>query len=265
MKMNTMKNLLLIVPTFLVVGFVVGTVNVPAFANAQESAEVVQGEETVVEPAGGEDELTAEERQVRLDSEARQAMLAGIATQLAEVEREALRLSLLVMRLELEEQALALEQQLQQALAQGGADVATAMPVPGSNVPEMVVEETAVAEEAGLSQFGEAPAEQADLGVEESVNAFASEEEVQGEEEEGKGFLAGFGPLSNLGAPELAALAILVFLVAFTLLRRLRRGRKVRPSSMQSVLPSAQQPLAQSPQGILQEGREDLKEKIAWE
>ncbi|MBI2098286.1 MAG: hypothetical protein HYT49_01320 [Candidatus Wildermuthbacteria bacterium] len=261
-----MKKILLIVPTLLVFGLALAIVSASAPANAQESVGVVQDEEAVVEAAGGEDELTAEERQ---------AMLAEITTQLEEVEREALRLSLLVMRLELEEQALALEQQLQQALTQGGTGVAAAMPVPGSNVPEMVVEETAVAEEAGPAQFSEVPAEQADLGVEESVNAFAAEEEVsadanalagrQGEEEEeGKGFLAGFGPLSNLGAPEVAALAILVFLVAFTLLRRLRRGRTVRPSSPQNILPASQH-LPQSPQGMLQEGREDLKEKIAWE
>jgi len=253
-----MKKILRVVPILLVFGLVLTAVSAPVLANAQEPAAV-----------------TPEERQARLDSEARQAMLAEIATQLEEAKQEALRLSLLVMKLELEQQALALEQQLQQVLTQGGTGIAITMPVPGSNAPEMVVEEPAAGGQASPAQFSEAPAGPADLGVEEDVNVFVSEEGVPAdanalagrqseEEEEGRGFFARFGPLGNIGAPELAALAILIFLVAFTLMRRLRRARTVRSSSVQSA-PLSSQPLPQSQQGMLQEGREDLKEKIAWE
>ena len=253
---------LFIVPialVFFVTAFVAG---VPAFADAQ--AENMEGGAEEM----AEDGLTDEERQ---------ALLTEMGQQLEEMKRELVRISLVVATLELKQQAFALEQQLQQRLAQQGVGVE--MPVAGTQTPEIGVAEVAPG--------GEPPAQPAPVSQEEEPGPPAGgEEAVATEDEEEQGFLAALGPFGNLRAPELIALAILVFLVVFMLRRRMREG-KGRSGTPAKTAPSAPRPFspqnsgqapAPSPsggfsqsqssppqQGVLQQQRDELKERVAWE
>lgn len=214
--------------------------------------------EVVVGQVGGGQENGAMMQTAELTEEERLALLADIAWQLEEAEQELLRLSLILAKMALEEQVLALEQQLQEQLAVEAQEVSV------ENPPLAGAEELVQGSESDLK--------------EESVSVVAFEQEegppVDGEEEseDERGFLAALGPLGNLGTPELSALGILVFLAAFILIRRVR-ARKERSGFVKSAppavpqvpssQPSVQQP--QSQQGTLQERREDLKDRVAWE
>ena len=207
-----------------------------------------------------------------LTEEERQTLLAEISRQLEELEQELFRISLALIKIELEQQALALEQELQQRLAQREVDAS--MPVPGASVPEMIVEEPAESLAAQDTQASLPPATtSSDVGGGGEEGILALEEEAGvAEEDEQEGFLAALGPLGNLGTPELSALGILAFLAAFILIRSVRTRkahsgfvRSASPVALQvpSPQPSNQQP--QSQQGTLQERKEDLKERVAWE
>ena len=210
------------------------------------------------------DEEVVTDRTINELSEEEQVLLAEISQQLGRVEQELLRLSLVLAKRALEEKTLALEQQLQARLVAGASGVA-------ADEGLAAVEESTQSVATSETLAGEELEEES--GV--AAVTIEDEEEAVGEEEneDERGFLAAFGPFGNLGTPELAALGILAFLVIFILIRRVR-SRKEAPSGFArgstpatpqiSPLPtSVQQP--PSPQGMLQEGKEDLKERVAWE
>lgn len=222
-----------------------GALAVPVYASAQETVAMVEG--TAISHA-----LTDEERQARL---------AEILTELEEVERELLLLSLAVQKLVLEEQALALEQQLQQELAQQ-QESPVAMPDSSPEVPETVVAQDEGGESGGVLVK---ELDRAAVSFDEQTNG---QEDEEGEERR-EGFLAGIGPLSNLGTPELAVLAILVFLVALMVVRRLRERREAQrqtiPASSAGRVLQFSSPGgdATHPDAIAEGRQQELKEKIA--
>lgn len=203
----------------------------------------------------GQAEVTISEEQVAL---------AQIAQQLEEVEREVNRLSLLVSTLVLEKQALALQERLSQI-------VATSEETPMKSGSAVAITEEAIEEppQAEKKESAEAFAQEQEKPAD-ILSAITLEKEsssgapltAQGKngERDSRGFLAVLGPLQNLGTPELTALAILVILTVFILVRRLRERRK---SSSRSV-PIQPSQGSQVQQDLLQEGRQELKEGVAW-
>jgi len=188
--------------------------------------------EEVSSPAMSEAEETTA-LTVELTEEERQEKLAQIAQQLKEVERALIHLSLRVTKLALEEQALALQQQLAKARTETVPEGEIAIAASEQSQPE--------ASAGGGSAFGGGPPP-AEAAREEDVFGALSledQEEISLEslsllnqdedEERSGGFLAALGPLGNLGTPELAALAILAMLGLFILVRRFRERKKPHP------------------------------------
>lgn len=215
------------------------------FGTSVYAAEQEEAPSPVVSSA----ELTEEERQIILNQ---------ISQKLEEVERELIRLSLLVTKLALEEQALALEQQL--LIAQ------TKLVEPAESPEASEPDDQAVAIEE--TQGPQEPFNFLGDGSEEDVfSAIAFEqEEGQGEEEEEKkGFLAALGSFGNLGTPELAVLIFLVVLILFTVVRRARGRKQSPPKNISMQAPQQPRPSSQVQGDAIQEGKEELKERIVWE
>jgi len=218
---------------------------------------VIEAQEEVVQ-------MPQPESQAEVTVSEEQAALAQIAQQLEEVEREVNRLSLLVSTLVLEKQALALQERLSQIVAtseetpmKSGSAVA-AREETKEEPPQAEKKESAEA----FAQEQEKPADilSAITLKEEPSSGTLVASQRRDEAESNRGFFAALGPLGNLGTPELAALAILVILAVFILVRRLRERRK---SSSRSV-PIQPSQGSQVPQDLLQEGRQKLKEGVAW-
>lgn len=165
------------------------------------------------------------------------AKLAQIAVQLEQIEQEVNRLTLLVTKIALEKQAADLEMQL-----------AVLMPQEESVAVAPVAIQKPPAASQGLSPSKTMASQE---------NMFAQPEK---NDKKASGFAAALGPLGNLGTPELAALIILAILAVFILVRRLRERK-------QSSLPQTSQSpqfSSQPKQDLLDEGRQELSEKVAW-
>jgi hypothetical protein len=214
----------------------------------------------------------AQESQGELTQEQRQA-LTQIAEELEQIEQELHLLSLAVAKLVLEEQAAELQRQI--ALAQAMPPVVQPTPPvarPQVQPPAVVQEGIEEEEETAISTQEEPVESPGEVAVEETpeTNQFGLSEEEEGvEEEEDRGFLAAFGPLGNLGTPELAVLAILAILVVFMVIRRLRGRGAERPPTPLQPRPTQQPQVFQSTpiepqQSTTDKSREEFKQQVAW-
>ncbi|HEY4509646.1 MAG TPA: hypothetical protein VJC15_01520 [Candidatus Paceibacterota bacterium] len=182
--------------------------------------------------------------------------LAQIAVQLQDIEQEVNRLTLLATKVVLERQAADLQRQL--AAMMPSQEFVAAAPVAAQPAKSPATPDI---------QAGKEPVASPQAGG----DAFAQQER---DDSRASGFAAALGPLGNLGTPEVVALIILAFLAVFVLVRRMSDRRKSplpQPSQtrLQSKVVAPQvsqtpQPSSQPQPSLLQEGRAELSEKVAW-
>jgi len=185
--------------------------------------------------------------------------LAQIAVQLKDIEQEVNRLTLLVTKVALEKQAADLQRQLAAVLSRqesvAAAPVAAQPAEPVASLPATRQDVPTSGGQANSPQFSEVSLGEEDI--------FTSQEK----DEKASGFAAALGPLGNLGTPELVALIILAFLAIFVLARRLR-SRKQESEVNAPIFPSKQPFVpadSSSPsRDLLEEGKQELSEKVAW-
>lgn len=186
-----------------------------------------------------------------------QAALLQIAAQLEEIEQEVNRLTLLVTKLTLENQAADLQRQLAALMPPEESAAVAPVAAQPAETPEGIA--------AGVGPFPDEFFSSAPAG---------GKAGLAGEQDDNKasGFAAALAPLGNLGKPELAALLILAFVAMFVLARRFR-GRKEESKGSAPVSPPPSSQTLSQPQGdLLQEGRpassslggQELRENIVW-
>ncbi|HEX9721775.1 MAG TPA: hypothetical protein VGA53_00770 [Candidatus Paceibacterota bacterium] len=192
--------------------------------------------------------------QVSVDSvsvEEQAVVLQAISQQLVEIEAEVNRLSLRVSKYVLEQQALALQRQVEALVAAQGSGVASLPPVAIETGESTVIQEAA-----------SAPVAQAEVSNE--LDELPAPIVGSSDDNEDRGFFAGIrNAMGNLGAPELVTVLILAVLAIFVLVRRVTsRDRRKAPGAA-PVSPNTPQ---QEPQGqqALDQQRQDLQERVAW-
>ena len=122
---------------------------------------------------------------------------------------------------------------------------------------EPATEEIAVAEEEPEDIFGAVNLENDKEG---SLFSAASDEE---KDEEGGRFAALTGAIGDLGTPEMVTILILAVLAVFIIVRRLRERKGTSTVSDKGKSPEPQ--VVPAPmQNIVDDSRQELKERVAW-
>lgn len=205
---------------------------------------VEDGAQTIAEP------ISAEE----------QAALQAIAMQLVDIETEVNRLSLVVSKYVLEQQALALEQQVLRLAAITAQPVEVEKIVEGVVAPEETVTEAEITSEDIFGNITIEPTAEEEL--EDLPIPIVATDEGNG----GQGFLAGIqSAVGELGTPEFITVFILAVLAIFVIARRTAQRRKKKDSSPKPV--SSPDQSAAKPEGqqqALDKQKKELQERVAW-
>ena len=206
--------------------------------------------------------------QVSVDSvslEEQEVALQAISQQLVEIEAEVNRLSLRVSKYVLEQQALALQLQVEALAAAQGSGVAVLPPVAIETGENTVVREESVMAPAPVPTPAPSQAPVAQAGVSNELDELPAPIVGSSDDSEDRGFFAGIrNAMGNLGAPELVTVLILAVLAIFVLVRRVTsRDRRRQAPKGASAAPSANQPEPQNQQALNQQ-RQDLQERVAW-